>query len=773
MSTYRSHLGPAPTALAATCAFLIALGALSVLFAAPALAFEPCPNEQLQVENSSTELPDCRAYEQVSPVAKGGFAAYPQGGTPVQTSPSGGAISYLGFNAFPGALGNSALHAAHLSTRTPSGWETTDRTPPVPKAEGLRIYRVDYAFSEDLTQGVIRVPFVPLAPGSTPYAYNLFLQRSNSQYSLVNSALPALPIEAFCGPEELASCFEFIDISAFAGASGDFSHVVFESTSQLTAQAPGPFVESLYESTGGQLRLVGMLPDGTAAGGSTAGAGSSARYSDGQSETDGRVEHAVSQDGSRIVFQAPSDEGVKPAEAGQLGLTEVYDRIEGKETIELSAPNPGAAPENSAAARATFWAASKDGSRVLFTSSAELTSASKTGTEGGEDLYEYDFDRPAGEKLADLTIDANPVDAASGAQVLGVVDASSDGSYVYFVAKGELLPGKGTDGQPNLYMAHAGEPPVFIATLNGAGVCSLQNRVSADACDWTPFQPQLEAYVTPDGRHLAFTSTMRLPTVGHSEGYDNTDRFTGEADSEIYEYDAQTGQLVCGSCDPSGAPPTGDALIGGIIWYKQRENSEQYYVGISTPFYHVPALNDAGTQLFYNAPSPSGSSPSKVYEYEQGGEASCNAPGGCHYLISSVGAGIDQYLGASASGNDAFFATTAALAPTDLDSLRDVYDARVNGGFAAPSTQSGCQGDCRAVGPQSAESPLLVGSSTRASGNASAGQSKPPTRAQRLAKALKACRAKKDRRRRAHCEALARHRYGKAMKPDNHRKGGR
>jgi hypothetical protein len=730
-----------------------------------------CANGALRT-GASADLPDCRAYEQVSPVAKGGFAALPKGGTPVQTSPSGDAISYLGFNAFPGALGSSALHAAHVSTRAASGWETADRTPAVPKAEGLKIYKVDYAFSEDLTQAVIRVPFIPLAAGSTPYTYNLFLQHSDGRYSLVNSALPAIPIEAFCGPEEIASCFEFLDISSFAGASGDFSHVAFESTSQLTAQAPGPFVESLYESAGGEVRLVGILPDGTAAGSSTAGAGSSVHYSDGQSEADGRVEHAVSQDGSRIVFQAPADSG-EPHPA-QAGLTEVYDRVEGRETVELSAPEAGSTPEDNTPRAATFWAASVDGSRVYLTSAADLTTQSKTGSEGGEDLYEYNFDRPAGEKLVDLSVDSNPVDAASGAKVLGVVDASSDGSYVYFVAKGELVSGKGVDGQPNLYMEHDGAPPVFIATLSGAGTCSLQNRVSADACDWTPFLPQLEAYVTPDGHHLAFMSTMRLPTVGHPGGYDNTDHLTGEADSEVYEYDAQAGSLVCGSCDTSGASPTGDALIGGIIWTQQREHGEQFYVGLSTPFQHVRAMNDAGTQLFYNAPSPSGSSPSKVYEYEQAGEGSCGDTGGCKYLLSSSGTDIEQYLGLGANGSDAFFATTRQLVATDDDSLRDVYDARVNGGFAAPSSESVCQGDCRAGGSSSDESPSLVGYLTGSSGNSPARQrARSLTTTQRLAKALKTCRAKKNRHRRAHCELVARHRYGIVTKSSSDRKGRR
>ena len=72
-----------------------------------------------------------------------------------------------------------------------------------------------------------------------------------------------------------------------------------------------------------------------------------------------------------------------------------------------------------------------------------------------------------GDRLSDLSIDA--VDA-NGAAVLGLVTASEDGSYVYFVAEGVLTNGKNGEGrepvagQPNLYLAHGGSVS-FIATL--------------------------------------------------------------------------------------------------------------------------------------------------------------------------------------------------------------------------------------------------------------------------------------------------------------------
>jgi hypothetical protein len=735
-----------------------------------------CANEALRTATSA-HLPDCRAFEQVSPVDKGGFAAVPPTGAPAQTAPSGQTIAYLGYNAFPDALGNTALFAAHVSTRTADGWNTAEWTPQVPKAEVLRIYKVDYAFSEDLSQGILQVPLISLAPGAAPYASNLFRRGSDGRYSLVNTAPPLVSVQTLCEPEELASCYEYIDVTSYAGSSTDFSHVIFESSAQFKAEAPPYPTPSLYESSEGQVRLVGVLPDGKAAQGSTAGAGSSVFYSDGSLTRDQRIEHAISTDGSRVVFQATADGGSpNPAQNGQ---TEVYDRVEARETIELSTSEIGATPENNTPAPAKFWTASDDGSRVFFTTAAELTTQAKTGVENGEDLYEYDFNKPVGERLTDLSLDVNPVDAASGAMVQGVVGASNDGSYVYFVAKGQLVAGKGVDGQPNLYMVHDAGAPIFIATLSGAAACNLAGRTSSDACDWTANPAELEAYVVPNGKYLGFMSIMKLPTAANPEGYNNIDRATHEPDSEVYEYSAPTqaeqaanefGKLVCASCDPTGAQPIGSALIGGVIQVGQ--GGEFPYNAVGTPFHRVRAINEAGTRLVYAAPGPMGHPFSQAYEYEQDGEGSCVEGRGCHYLLSNPGsADASQILGMGPDGNDIFLVAAAPLAATDVDNLRDVYDARVGGGFATSTKGAGCEGDCRHPASASSGPPPLVGYSSGASGNVAVAPGRPPTRAQKLAKALKQCRAKRNKRKRVGCEAIAKRRYGavsrgKAKKSD-------
>jgi hypothetical protein len=457
--------------------------------------------------------------------------------------------------------------------------------------------------------------------------------------------------------------------------------VIFLAKGALTPDAPEAPGFSLYEWSGeGGVKLVSILPGGVPAQPTDrSGFGEEGKGC----EMNKRILHnAISSDGSRIfwTYQPRPIAGVPQPSA-------LFARLDGTETIQVDVPEGGPGP----AGRGKFWAASDDGSKVFFTDPNKLTPDATADASGLGDLYRYDFDAEAGKKLSDLSPDPTPGSDPPALQ--GVLGASEDGSYVYFVANGALDAGAAA-GKPNLYVWHAGEALHFIATLapedahipnTGFGRFSgLESNLSS----WTDTPAEQTARVTPDGHQLAFLSVAELT------GYDNVDQSTGNADSQVYLFDAQSGKLACASCNPSGARPVGFSELP--VWI--------------TPYEQPRYLSDEGGRLFFVSRDTLALHDSNgrqdVYEFEREGVGGCSAESpafnsgseGCVFLISAGASGDESYfLDASSNGRDVFISTRQQLAPADDDERFDVYDARVDGGFASsPPPPPACLGEtCR------------------------------------------------------------------------------
>ena len=176
--------------------------------------------------------------------------------------------------------------------------------------------------------------------------------------------------------------------------------------------------------------------------------------------------------------------------------------------------------------------------------------------------------------------------------------------------------------------------------------------------------------------------------------------------------------------------------------------------------YRPRSLSADGSRVFFtslDAVTPGDVNGTQdVYEYE----------GGQPHLISSGTSDSDSaFVDASASGDDVFIETTSQLVAQDADGKLDAYDARVGGGLPFTPAVPSCAGDaCKA--------PPAGGGADQALGSASfSGPGDPAlvspavvkpkalTRAQKLAKALKACK-RRPKRQRASCGARARKLYG-------------
>jgi hypothetical protein len=651
-----------------------------------------CPN-QANRGGLSAALPDCRAYEMVSPVDKNGgdivtrcnsFCARTEY---IQSTPDGNKITYSSGTSFGDSVAN-LWNNQYIATRGPEGWATKAITPPAYFSGETKISGFDsnyQAFSADLSTGwLVTEGKLPLAPGAVPGQANLYVRDNVSgTYSLLQSG----------GGE--ANNLNL----AVRGHTKDGSHVVFETLQALTPDAPVDNTPKVYDRSGSGLKLVSILP-GEVPNPAASRLGTGAQLNTGRG---GNLSHAISDDGSRI-FWTTSFLGFGPGQ--------IYVRVDGEETVPVS--------ESVSPAGALFWAASADGSKAVFT----LDEDKVPGPPG--DLYVFDVDTETPTYIA--------------GDVLGVAGVSDDASRIYFVSEEDLATGA-TAGERNLYIEDGGTIR-FIATFSEVDLSSSEQ--------YSPVAPVSfwrGSRVTPDGQHLAFMSDRSLT------GYDNTDAKTGKADKEVYLYDAQADQLICASCNPSGARPVGALLkmpwsvedLGGFqppplpaaAWFPTWQHEQ----------YPTEPLSDDGNRLFFNsfdALVPSDSNGAQdVYQWEAQGTGSCNEAPGCISLISTgESAEESEFVDASPDGSSVFFRTAMSILPQD-PGLIDIYVAREGGGYPPPPEPPAFVGDaCQSI-PEAPRDPTPASATFRGAGDPAPRKARRNCRARKAAKG--SAKAKKKR----------------------------
>jgi hypothetical protein len=247
-------------------------------------------------------------------------------------------------------------------------------------------------------------------------------------------------------------------------------------------------------------------------------------------------------------------------------------------------------------------------------------------------------------------------------------------------------------GKRNLYLYEAGEGGGQFRFI---GALLEDSSVVEGASPSHSVAGKHYARVSADGLHAAFA------TVAPMSGYDNADAESEAADAEVFLYDAGAdegqGKLICASCNPSGARPRGAAWIPG------NENI----------FYPPRVLSEDGQRLFFNSHDAllprDTNGRTDVYEWEAPGKGTCeeSSPSfspqnqGCVELISSGKSPTSsEFVDASPSGEDVFFTTLSSFDPRDTG-LVDIYDARVGGGFPAPSAPpAACEGEACQSAPE-------------------------------------------------------------------------
>jgi hypothetical protein len=436
-----------------------------------------CPNAQFRT-GSSAHLPDCRAYEKVSPNDKDGSDIL--NGLDIST-PDGNKVTYISFGAFGNPPGGGLVNSV-VSTRGASDWSLEAIQPAQVPVNGLAAALYS-DFSTDLSNSVFTyVAGDPEFDGAQPGTINIYHRAADGTISLVSKGQQTPPPDVSFPPSP-----------QFGNASDDDSVIAFALNSPVAVTVDsgpqGPLnVQNLYRWDNGTMTLLSMLPGEVVSPDGGLVGGSSSQY------------NAVSSDGSRIFWTKPT--ALTPAE--------LYMRSGGT-TTDISASQRGTADPNGPQDK-NYWYATPDGNHVFFSSGEKLTDDA-TANPNLPDLYRYDV---GSGDLTDLT-----TQDGDGAGIMGVVGTSDDGNRVYFAATGDLADGA-TDGQPNMYVSDGG-------TVSFVSALSTDFR---DANNWAVQATSKNGRVTADGRYLMFSSVARLTSFenGSSQELYRYDNQTGDVD---------------------------------------------------------------------------------------------------------------------------------------------------------------------------------------------------------------------------------------------------
>jgi hypothetical protein len=608
----------------------------------------PCANDEFRLGTPGELLPECRAYELVSPAEKNGadaiapnnVALLPEEEAHFRASPDGERVSYASTVAFGDARAGP-FSVGYVASRSGGGWSTHGILPP--QGTNIDINTPVYAWnhvlglSEDLSSTWLYTDSNPPPPGGVPDYRNLY------RCDNASDECAALTTEA---PESHAPGQSFKPW--LAGYSADGSASAYVANDALvdgasTATAGGKPIYQVYAHRAGEgLSLVSRLP--VAEGG---GASDQPSFVGGGIES---LDGAVSEDGERIYWTTGSllPLGESVAEGGSIS-GRIYLSERGAGTIAVSP----------AAQVARFWVGARDGSAALYTV--------------GGDLFRFE----------QASATSTPI--AEG--VLGVGGAAEDLSRVYFVSTAVLdaAPNSKTGetalaGQGNVYLYEEGEGIRFVARPNVNGASGFASPIYADGIDGLPNRL---SRVSADGSALLFVAYNSLT------GYDNT--IDGQPYMQVYRYGAEEDRVECVSCNTAGAQAMG-----------REDETRKPFISAKIPgwrqgpLYEQRALSDDGDRVYFESFDRLAAADTNerldVYQWRAPDTGECDTGdasfsdrnGGCVDLISTGASDTDShFIEATPDGKTVFLRTTQRLVGLDRDNLFDIYAARIGGGLAA------------------------------------------------------------------------------------------
>ncbi len=686
---------------------------LALALPSGALAAEPCANEPYRVASHSTGLPGCRAYELVSPADAGG----PVGAFPLHDV--NGAFLQVGFGSeYVSREGDLYRQLGGEVDVQDDGedvfWNST-ATPPGTGAiedagawDAFHSVRTSAGWStRDLLPSGQQIPH---NPGGSE---KVILGASADGSSALVLAQQALYPSAFANPQQ-AALGEWLGFSVYrVSTDGAFAP-------QLVTHGEFPLPENkTLESLGsaGPFQLLSASPDLSVV---------TFRSTISLESKDDCTRSASNEsEATMYLWNASSIDG----------LAHVIFPFE-----PCTAPNvddvPGVLP---------------DGHPILMPNTANISTPGP--------LVENNSNK--------LSNPLTPLAGASGGTLLSL---TPDGATAYIQAPEAL--------DANFPSATTGNIYAVSTTLGSASEGGVTPGVRCISCasDQTDV-----TYVTTsgDGAHVLFSTGQGLWEWDAASGAQLLTPVTDLGPSTVVV--SQNGQYVVGLTSQLAHNPNGTADLYEFSAGRQPTlitsgtSADSYTLVQGTP---IAGVSDDGRRVVYNDQPPAVGSqlpPAVIDEWDAGQTTQLSPVGSSNiYIVQAV---VGDEL------QNVFFLARDALVPWDFNAGQtDIYDARADGGFSfcTPGNPGPPPGVERCGATTSNANPTVPGAPAYPANLASpsvelaslpADTSQPVststpkalTRAQKLAKALKACR-QKPKKQRAACDRRARSKYAPTQK---------
>lgn len=401
----RPALPEQPRMRAPRAVWTVVVACLTAALTSTAAYADDCPNAEIRAAQGATHLPDCRAYELVSPPKKNGNPVF----APFAVRAAGGGIAYTSTGVFSDPAGSS-LTGNYISRRTADGWSTVGINPPTHgRNAGAYDQWLPVTLSEDYERMLLETLYPidpddqgddPRAPGGLGGSADLYRSEPDGTFGWLTHGV-TLPDTS---PEHVT----------FGWASPDLERVVFETRRALTPEVPDESVRQIYLRAGARVHLVSATADGRPMpADATLGDGMHRRGINGI-YVGGASAHAVSDDASAIAFTSADGAGIAQiyARLNPLDPTGATTRHVSRSTVDGSG----------CARNAQFLTMSADGGRILFVCPTPLTADAPA--EGG--IYAYDV---AGDGL-ELVAPAYGTTVATAS--LDFLAGDRDAAHVYF-----------------------------------------------------------------------------------------------------------------------------------------------------------------------------------------------------------------------------------------------------------------------------------------------------------------------------------------------------